>query len=1821
MVAEISSDKPNEETEARLTELQLEGHANNKRIEALKLLERVIGVCFSRLDDSALLQEIAIVIWNTAIPLLQSHLRQNVYRAFQLAAGCLEEIASPLMKLRAQLHFELAKCEEQNDFVVKAKTQAVKALHADYGDLYEASPAGAAPVADKKGAPPAESAPSAVNACKLEGEELDRRRNMDVLIKPLDNILSLRSSVYDTPEDIESQVLLMMQQVAESKSRNFQTDSLFRSMSALLSAIENPNDHAAANAILGNGSIPPPISKLKAALTPPDLNVLTETLDKFGSTAASAAPAAAAPAKGKAAEPVAAAPSVEFSVFTEVTQCRLNLMYAMAKTASKLGEEAAVIVQRAACYLLSFNWNPDDGFMRSLVLQQIDVANLLTEALVVRIAHCELSEEQEEKYMLAVEGFVPNENESAEGQESAVATAATEKDNSNTDKTDAARPPVIEPRCLGVTSVFASEEMQQIKSIIIKSVAEALKISLRVKDDYSIQNGIVFFWNLHLHVFRRSLGHVALPEMLEFLKLAHETLLAAKKREADKLGTGIYVPPPPEIDFRLCVAICEAYSSVVALLSKDVPGAIDIAVKGCTEETGGPSAYVRRRLCEHAARLSAAPATPIEAGGKGATKAPTSGEPLKFDHPFLNVFSLLVCGEAVEVTKEAVKGFVAKIRGIIDGDLKEVIDNIDIPNLSKEQYDQLMELRACALTRLTRLYVTIGDVYGAYASAEECTKLIENSLTSNPETEGHNRDVIPPRVWRWMSLCERYFGAAVSLLIKPEGQEISLQNELRMAALRHYTLSSDFGRRAKEDGLVVDSATDAWNTTMPLIDVTSPESFRPTLQQLLYMILDALHGCSEEKYPEGAPAARIGRAADDLKQRFYIAIIEGLIGDCNWDGAMKAALKAFEDVPSEYHRSIWKLRVVIMSKRGKSALDGIQKLKEGDPSLQARVYAVLARSASIPAQQLEAYSKAIEVLATDISKVEYILELAQYLGSGGVPKCDVYDLLLTSLDSLAPFLADPDVPPEDEEDAQDDDETMSKMSGSVRSKGSKSSKGSKARSLRSKGGASVKSAAAGGSKSVASRAASKRGGGSVASRARTAASVMSVDPTLNYDIDPNRSNLKHLDYALRSLAMMAILESQSSLRLKRCLESVYFIDRSIALWNNAMRTTYRRKQFLAIPPPERKELDFAEYSCEIPDFINIPQCSLDLLFWEPSEQFESLALAATVHVETVLDVPSTLPFVSLPLTIHYLIELSGYLCTAGFLASSLLCLAWARAVLIMQTNKYSNVTASSIEMEKSFDPIHACIYYKAIYVMKLGGLERSAKALPKLLGRTGRTVPAFVLTFSEETGAYVAGGNALSLTSSVTNREITKSESMNMYGFHSFTPVLPGAGFDKKTCALEMCESLYDLSSFAHCRSLLNAVLPHCQRGKEHRNILIGTQLLAKLECLAGRYSNVVALLTGISDIMENVGDPSHFATQAVLLIRAYSELEVLPEAMQIAHSALSTLDSALIIQLPDVRPETSKTRRIGSAGASQTGAQTNNDAATLYSGTSASVLGSMPGAMELSLEGLVGYVDVCLEVIRVLTAESVRLISVQAQYPINQLSEIDDVSEQCILRITSLEGEPSHSLLYAKVLEAKVKAIYTITLKGHAISSFRLEADSYQHRIVTAAQECADRQYEVCEVYRSLLSAVPSESEVFFLNSNKLVTPALSKEYEMQEASKQTAAAAPAGKDAKKDPKSKEVVAAPTEAAVPEKLKEQHSGILQRAYGSALVLHSHMLTSLAELKGINAQKRTKRVGSSGAVGKSKHEPTVIDKYLEESAPTAECHRNDYLTPELMQGI
>ena len=75
--------------------------------------------------------------WNFCLPLLQPGLRTNVRRPLQFVAECLEEIESMEWLLRCQIHFELAKCDEEIEQLQTAEQHLLKALNFDDEKIYK----------------------------------------------------------------------------------------------------------------------------------------------------------------------------------------------------------------------------------------------------------------------------------------------------------------------------------------------------------------------------------------------------------------------------------------------------------------------------------------------------------------------------------------------------------------------------------------------------------------------------------------------------------------------------------------------------------------------------------------------------------------------------------------------------------------------------------------------------------------------------------------------------------------------------------------------------------------------------------------------------------------------------------------------------------------------------------------------------------------------------------------------------------------------------------------------------------------------------------------------------------------------------------------------------------------------------------------------------------------------------------------------------------------------------------------------------------------------------------------------------------------------------------------------------------------------------------------------------------------------------------------------------------------------------------------------------------------------------------------------------
>lgn len=151
-----------------------------------------------------------------------------------------------------------------------------------------------------------------------------------------------------------------------------------------------------------------------------------------------------------------------------------------------------------------------------------------------------------------------------------------------------------------------------------------------------------------------------------------------------------------------------------------------------------------------------------------------------------------------------------------------------------------------------------------------------------------------------------------------------LQNELRLAALRHFTCGCTYAQKASKPDLIAAAAADGWNIALCLV-TTQSTKIRNHLLTLQRQIVDTLLTCPSKM-----------EEAVQLKQQYYLAMVHERSLEENWEAAHALVQEAFENVPTHLQKPLWRWRVIVMSKLGKNVLDGLAKLKENDPSLQVR---------------------------------------------------------------------------------------------------------------------------------------------------------------------------------------------------------------------------------------------------------------------------------------------------------------------------------------------------------------------------------------------------------------------------------------------------------------------------------------------------------------------------------------------------------------------------------------------------------------------------------------------------------------------------------------------------------------------------------------------------------------------------------------------------------------------------------------------------------------------------------------------------------------------
>jgi hypothetical protein len=359
-----------------------------------------------------------------------------------------------------------------------------------------------------------------------------------------------------------------------------------------------------------------------------------------------------------------------------------------------------------------------------------------------------------------------------------------------------------------------------------------------------------------------------------------------------------------------------------------------------------------------------------------------------------------------------------------------------------------------------------------------------------------------------------------------------------------------------------------------------------------------------------------------------------------------------------------------------------------------------------------------------MERVDYMLELAQWMGSNGVPSADITVLMQKALDALYEVEEQNDpkgAASEDPEATPEVSDLLSAAPSNARSKAtlSRAGSGSRAATSTTRGATQQKS---------------RRGSGTGSS----------TEPKLGPDGKPieeeklaPRLDFKMLEQCARSLTMQSMLEGNQSKQVAKYLEAVSYVRKSLNLWMDTLYPYYRKQAYAALKPEQRGECPFpppeapkgmnkvqaAAYAAEMaalpppptyptlesynppkPDFLAPPEEPILFIAWlaAPAPQLVELMLLG--NAQNAEDVPSKTSLHTLQLSVHYWLALADGLRRNGHSKSALFVYAYIRMVLLYLKPGVSGTSA-----------VLSAVHFQCFTLLMEMGLPTEALALSQQL--------------------------------------------------------------------------------------------------------------------------------------------------------------------------------------------------------------------------------------------------------------------------------------------------------------------------------------------------------------------------------------------------------------------------------------------------------------------------------------------------------------------------
>lgn len=711
----------------------------------------------------------------------------------------------------------------------------------------------------------------------------------------------------------------------------------------------------------------------------------------------------------------------------------------------------------------------------------------------------------------------------------------------------------------------------------VEHIQQGVKLAMSTLQPALIFKGTIIFWNNYLPIFKRLdyydvVMKEAIPVMQECFEGMNNTFITTN------FGAG-------NIDYNLSTKlnVFTNFSHIYCRIQEK--GNQDEALRVCNlllEKNLPP--HLRKSFDTIKTRIT----KQAKAPEKGGAPAKGKGEAPAAELSQTELISAEVIG-LLELIASNLKTDTNAAFNMI----KDAMEKLT-PWQPNDKEEVELELHAELWCRLGRLSVML--------KTTEASKIAlfcaDKALNGVEKVKTQKVDKIPSTRLRWYAVGEGLFGEAIAGLVDESVQDKESVIRCSENQIIHFVKGCELASKANLPFVLGEMSKLMWNALIPMLDAAHN---RKKLIEPMSKVHELLLAAKENNDP-------------DFLVLFYHGLFTCITEQKEWKLGEKIVNEAFTYVPQTHQKVLCSSLAMYLSKLGKNVLNVISNMKEGDATLQAKVWLKLAKIFSEPVEQHMAYNKAIELMTKEesVEVVEVLIDYAEWLHRNEYPTLDVEDQLLLAVDVLL------DIEPgwdDGEEDVQDEDNTKTK---SRKSKGSRASRMSKAKSRISKAsrrtGKTAKKSVAGKSRVSKVSRASKRTAMS-RTTTRTKKTQTALSRRENEDPQPTFLTVSHYDKLFRIHSMLTYISYEQK---EIALDAQFFI---VKMWEQSYKTL-NAFQFLDKHRDQAEKLGFNDQDpdaranfynevfsnpdVELPSFFDMPENPESWVQFEPHEELLDL---------------------------------------------------------------------------------------------------------------------------------------------------------------------------------------------------------------------------------------------------------------------------------------------------------------------------------------------------------------------------------------------------------------------------------------------------------------------------------------------------------------------------------------------------------------------------------------------------------------------------------------